>query len=170
MPRGSSILPSAIGVTLLCVACPVGAAEMYRYVDDEGRLHFTQDVGQVPPQYRSQVEKKVLRKQISVTGEGESQPPDERLRAIEKRSLKLRHADQQGRRRHARPAPASARVPARDPLQGAPEPRKYTRECEWNHRGERTCRRYLTPQWQIWNRANGGDNGKPDLRRKIGDP
>lgn len=35
----------------LCIAAP-SSAEIYRWTDEHGKLHFTQDLNQVPPQYR----------------------------------------------------------------------------------------------------------------------
>lgn len=171
MSRLSRLLSTVLGVTLLCVCSSPATAEMYQYVDSQGRLHFTQDIGQVPPEYRDQVEKKTLRKEISVPadqpGAGGS---DARLRAMKRRSQQLRQSADQSRRRHARPAPASRLTTPRNPLEGAPEPHpKYITDCEWNSRGEKKCRRSLTPQWEAWNRANGGNNGKPDIRRKVGE-
>jgi clan AA aspartic protease (TIGR02281 family) len=40
----------------------VSAAEIYKWKDQQGRLHFAQDLNQVPPQHRRQAESGVLRK------------------------------------------------------------------------------------------------------------
>ena len=157
------LLPAlAASLAALCVlvlGAPSAVAEIYEYVDSQGRLHFTQDITQVPTEYRHQVEKKVLKKSIRVTGEGSGISPRERVRAMEKRSKKL-----QGSRPKAAPAAPATR---KNPLAGAAEPRKYDKEC-WYGSGGRRCRKWLTPQWQAWDRANGGNNGKPTTRRRIG--
>ena len=71
---------------VLFVACALVAgpasAEMIKYTDSQGRLHFTQDISQVPPEYRHQVQKQELGREISVTGEGGgAQGQDDRVRA-----------------------------------------------------------------------------------------
>ncbi len=33
--------------------CAPASAEIYRWVDESGKMHFTQDLGQVPPRYRT---------------------------------------------------------------------------------------------------------------------
>ena len=46
-----------LGITTLVLALVVGgvgSAEIYKWKDAAGRLHFSQDLGQVPPEYRSQ--------------------------------------------------------------------------------------------------------------------
>ena len=48
----------APGLTfVLLIALPfLSSAEIYRCVDAEGRVHFTQDLSQVPPAKRAQAE------------------------------------------------------------------------------------------------------------------
>ncbi len=169
LPRVAVSVPLVLSVAMLWLA-PAASAEMFQYVDSKGRLHFTQDIGQVPPEYRNQVERKVLKKEISITGEtagraaGGSLRPDDRVREMERRKARLRQAAQQ-RARNQRQANAGAPRPA--PAKAA-EPRKYDKDCsDYNAKGR--CRRILRPEWQRWNAANGGQNGKPTLRRKIGD-
>jgi len=41
---------------LLALAPGLARAEIYRWTDAEGRMHFTQNLGQVPPQYRAEAE------------------------------------------------------------------------------------------------------------------
>jgi aspartyl protease family protein len=41
---------------LLCLAPFAAAGEIYQWTDDEGRIHYTQDLSQVPPRHRSQAE------------------------------------------------------------------------------------------------------------------
>ena len=136
---------------------------MFQYVDSQGRLHFTQDISQVPPEYRGQVERRELKKEISVTGSGTAQSSAERKHEISKRQRDLARAAQQRARKNPAVGPPKR---AGDPLAGAPEPRKYDKDCNWS--GER-CDKTLTPEWQRWNQANGGDNGKPVTRRRIGE-
>ena len=45
----------ALFLALLAVSYAGGApADIYRWTDPEGNLHFTEDLSQVPPQYREQ--------------------------------------------------------------------------------------------------------------------
>lgn len=48
-------LRRALGLTLagLWIAPAVAEAEIYRWTDEQGRIHFTQQLGQVPPQHRA---------------------------------------------------------------------------------------------------------------------
>ena len=145
----------------LCFVSPPVQSEMYKYVDAKGRLHFTQDIGQVPVEYRDQVEKKVLQREISVTGEGGGRSEAERVNAIKQRSRKLRHTTPQVRPR-ANPVDAP-----KNRLAGAPEPNKYDRHCWWRG-NERRCKKTLTNAWRAWDAANGGNNGAAVTRRKVG--
>ena len=144
------------------VAAQSALAEMYKYTDSKGRVHFTQDIGQVPPEYRSQVERKVLKRKISVTGEGRAQA--QQRAAMEKRSRQL--GDRRDKALRAVAVPPRARQPE-NPLTGAPPPKKYHTDCSvYTTNGH--CRKYLTREWRAWDAANGGNNGKPVIRRRIG--
>lgn len=44
--------PLAPMLLLLLLAAPAGAGDLYRWVDDEGRTHFTDDLTRVPARYR----------------------------------------------------------------------------------------------------------------------
>ena len=132
---------------------------MLKYTDAQGRLHFTQDIGQVPPEYRSQVEKKVLKGHISVTGGSDAGSKQRRLDAIKKRSERLKSARRAATKREATPA---KRARAR-----TPEPKKYATDCS-DYTTNGRCRKTLTAEWAAWDAANGGDNGKPVTRRRIG--
>ena len=51
----------AIGfVTLALFSANLCGAEIYKWTDQSGRLHFSQDLNQVPPQYRSQAKGDVI--------------------------------------------------------------------------------------------------------------
>jgi clan AA aspartic protease (TIGR02281 family) len=49
------LLGSGLVLSIFLLAAPA-AAEIYRWTDENGRVHFTQDLGQVPPRYRKQAE------------------------------------------------------------------------------------------------------------------
>lgn len=157
-------------IRLLCAMCVMGFAlclastaqsEMYKYVDSKGRVHFTQDLGQVPPEYRHQVEKKVLEREISVTGEGGNMSDAARVKAMKARTSQLKRVVPQAR---SRPAAPAAR---KNHLEGAPEPNKYHRDCWWRG-NERRCKKTVTQAWRAWDAANGGNNGAAVTRRKVG--
>jgi hypothetical protein len=151
-------------IVLVLLPGPGASAEMYKYVDSEGRMHFTQDVGQIPPEYRNQVERTELRKEINVTGRDSATGDADRVQAMEKRARELRRAAAQRQRQQAVPA---ARRGAANPLQNAHEPRKYSKDCSDYSRTKR-CRKVVTDEWRRWDAANGGNNGKPDVRRRLG--
>ena len=162
------LLPRVPAATLIAfglLAAAPAVAEMFQYVDSQGRLHFTQDISQVPPEYRGQVERRELKKDISVTGSETAQGSDERKREMAKRKRELAR-NAQKRRPYTDPVGIPAR--AANPLTGAPEPRKYDKDCDGYSSAHR-CDKRLTPEWQRWNQANGGANGKPVVRRKIGE-
>jgi micrococcal nuclease len=52
-----SIAPGML-LLLLLTLCREGSAEIYRWVDQSGQVHFTDDVSQVPPEYRAGVERR----------------------------------------------------------------------------------------------------------------
>jgi len=49
------LLGPGLALSILLLAAPA-AAEIYRWTDENGRVHFTQDLGQVPPRYRNRAE------------------------------------------------------------------------------------------------------------------
>jgi clan AA aspartic protease (TIGR02281 family) len=56
--RMNSSLQRRVCATGFCIAvlfaAGIGGAEIYKWKDQSGRLHFSEDLNQVPPQYRSQ--------------------------------------------------------------------------------------------------------------------
>jgi hypothetical protein len=46
---------------LLFVACPSRAKEIYKWVDEKGVVHFSEDESSVPEEYRDQLEKKSMK-------------------------------------------------------------------------------------------------------------
>lgn len=51
------LVASSLGALLIAGSI---RAEIYEWTDQQGRLHFAQDLNQVPPQYRSQAEREAL--------------------------------------------------------------------------------------------------------------
>ena len=145
-------------MSCIVFGAPAALCEMYKYTDSQGRLHFAQDLGQVPPEYRDQVERKELTREISVTGEVV------RRDAMQKRSRALNARNVEARRRAT--APRTAKPPG-NPLSGSPPPKKYRQDCS-NYTANHRCRKVVTARWRAWDAANGGNNGKPVTRRRIG--
>lgn len=59
-----------IGVlVLLSMVCPSEAKEVYRWVDEKGTVHFSEDESRVPEKYREQIEKKSMPEEAETTKE-----------------------------------------------------------------------------------------------------
>src|SRR4030042_2099179 len=54
---------------LLFVDCPARAKELYKWVDEKGTVHFSEDESSVPEKYREQLEKKSLKEEAIPSGE-----------------------------------------------------------------------------------------------------
>src|SRR5688572_21271262 len=57
----NSVMPmrgSALGMLLLCILAAEVRAEIYRWVDQAGHVHFTDDINQVPSEHRDGVERR----------------------------------------------------------------------------------------------------------------
>jgi hypothetical protein len=59
---------------LLLFASAAFGQEVYRWVDEQGIIHFTDDLGQVPEKYQDQVQKKKLPKEPPLTRPAPPQP------------------------------------------------------------------------------------------------
>jgi hypothetical protein len=59
-------------VILLLVECPSRAKEVYKWVDEKGIVHFSEDESSVPEEYREQLEKKSMKE--------DSKPPEEKVK------------------------------------------------------------------------------------------
>jgi hypothetical protein len=70
MKRRSLIVIAA----LLLFASAAFGQEVYRWVDEEGTVHFTDDLGQVPQKYRDKIQKKELPKESPITRPVSPQP------------------------------------------------------------------------------------------------
>jgi hypothetical protein len=66
------ILLSTIG--LLILATLAFGQEVYRWVDEQGTVHFTDDLGQVPEKYRDKIQKKEPPKEPPITQPSPPQP------------------------------------------------------------------------------------------------
>ena len=57
MPLRSAALTTCVLAGLASIAAGPAVAEVYRWVDEKGELHFSGDLSQVPPAYRDRVGK-----------------------------------------------------------------------------------------------------------------
>jgi len=71
MKRRSLIVIAA----LLLFASAAFGQEVYRWVDEQGTVHFTDDLGQVPEKYRDKIQKKEPPKEPPITRPVSPQPP-----------------------------------------------------------------------------------------------
>jgi len=62
-----------MGLTFLSFSLAFGQ-EVYRWVDEQGTVHFTDDLGQVPEKYRDQVQRKKSPKEPPITRPAPPQP------------------------------------------------------------------------------------------------
>ncbi len=65
-------------VTLVCVSASNAAAQAYKYKDDRGSIHFTENLYEIPAKYRSQVETREMPVHAPEPGSAEeaSAPPE----------------------------------------------------------------------------------------------
>jgi hypothetical protein len=70
---------------LLIFAAPVSPATIYKWVDKEGVVNFTDDLSKVPPSYRNRVEKEERK---DVKEEVTPRPPQEATREDEQEEIK----------------------------------------------------------------------------------
>jgi hypothetical protein len=61
-----------LALILFPVFCPSHAKEVYKWVDEKGTIHFSEDESSVPEKYREQLEKKSVPK--------EAEPPEEKVK------------------------------------------------------------------------------------------
>jgi hypothetical protein len=71
--KGIKVWVLMVVLILLFVDCPSRAKEVYKWVDEKGTVHFSEDESSVPGKYRDQIEKKSLRE--------EAKPSEEKVKA-----------------------------------------------------------------------------------------
>ena len=70
MTRKATIaLALMTALILLFGDCPARAKELYKWVDEKGTVHFSEDESSVPEKYREQLEKKSLKEEAIPSGE-----------------------------------------------------------------------------------------------------
>jgi hypothetical protein len=151
MTRRISILALVAGGLLLAAA--PASSELYRWTDENGRMHFTSDKNKVPARYRYQSEEptgsgKSTINRVESQGQGqlERQRPPQRTRsrsAAPSRSQPARRMDAFAEK----PAPAAK-----------PSPKKYNRDCDGNRA---RCRSRVNPEWKRWKKDQDAQKRKP---------
>lgn len=68
---------------VLSMACPSNAKEVYKWVDDKGTVHFSEDESSVPERYRGQIEQRSM-------SEEEAKGKEEKVRGQEGKGSKGR--------------------------------------------------------------------------------
>jgi len=135
-------LAAALVWALCASPADSSAGEIYRWTDEQGNLHFTSDLQQVPKAYRNQPQPTVPDASIIVEQEGDAAAMQERLDALKRRGREL---EQQREVAELREKQSAGRL--RDP---GPEPRKYEYDCFHRTRNGR-CHRERTEEWDRWN-------------------
>jgi clan AA aspartic protease (TIGR02281 family) len=73
-------LPILVSVLLLCLLVDPAVAEIYKWTDQTGRVHFTQDLSKIPARYRRQAGEQAAKRSTSKSPvqSYSSQPPASR--------------------------------------------------------------------------------------------
>ena len=143
--RTGSLLAFATCSALLIGAAGLhtAAAEVYKWTDESGQVHFTQDLFQVPPRYRAAAanpEREADSKVNFVVEEKSGGDGGQRSRKLRYIILKGRHSPTR--------AGGASNAPKSTPPQADPEPiHRYDRRCNW--RGTK-CRRIQTREFREW--------------------
>ena len=71
MMTGKATIALALMTALILLFgdCPARAKEIYKWVDEKGTVHFSEDESSVPEKYREQLEKKSLKEEAIPSGE-----------------------------------------------------------------------------------------------------
>jgi hypothetical protein len=139
--RSRISLRAIVACGLLLAAAPA-SSEVYRWTDENGRMHFTSDKSKVPARYRHQADQP--------TGSGRST-----INRVESRGRQPWDGNRQPQGVRSRSATSSGSRPARrmdafaeKPAPVAkPVPKKYERDCTGS--GAR-CRSWVNPEWKRW--------------------
>ena len=140
-------LRPALAVTVfgwLAATAGSAAAEMYRWVDEKGELHFTSNLNQVPPAYRNRTT--APREDAGSTLNVAPAIDDP---AVQTQTDQRLHHLRRGNASRGAP-PAKARAPVDEgeanASSAAAAPRKYDRDCQ-HPGGNGRCKSQLNPDW-----------------------
>lgn len=147
---GRIAAPGLVAGSLLVAGAPV-SAELDRWTDEDGRIHFTSDRDKVPARYRAQADQPTGGGKSTINrvespgrsqGSWERAMPTPRPRSTTAGSPPARRMD----------AFAEKPVP-----KAKPSPQKYTRDCTGNRA---RCRSWVNPEWKRWKKEE-------DARKRI---
>ena len=116
---------------LLALAPLAAAAEIYQWTDEQGRVHYTQDLDQVPARHRSQAELRALAPHEAGRLQTYSQP------AAPDPGERVSRAATAARARARVPHPGGARGHRDDRVRAAR--RQRSRRRSWSTRARPTC-------------------------------
>jgi hypothetical protein len=148
--RAAQALAAGLALFLIgSLGAAPGRAEVYRWVDEKGELHFTGDLNQVPPRYRHRATaplgdpKSTLNVTPSEADPAQAGPSEERLRALRGLNAQPGTSSPTAQPRRISGSPAKPEKPE-------PAPRKYERDCD-NRNANGRCHSKLNPEWVRWN-------------------
>jgi hypothetical protein len=141
------------------IAVTPAAAELYRWVDEKGELHFTSNLNQVPPAYRDRTTAPREDERSTLNVAPAASDPDQHSQR-DRRIRKLRRTNKSHSASRAKPRSVDEGEEARAPAAAAP--RKYDRNCQ-RRGGNGRCHSQLNPDWVRWNQEqNAGAAGAED--------
>jgi hypothetical protein len=142
----NAVATCLLGMSLAASPAAPVSAEVYKWTDENGELHFTSDLSKVPPAHRERASAPRVDEKSNLNLAPPGDPDQQQLRDQRMRSLRRRNA--------TRPSPAAKpRGAAESPASASPAetaPRKYDRNCEHRNRDNR-CHSQLNPDWVNWN-------------------
>jgi hypothetical protein len=151
---------AAVFVAALTCAGAAGA-QVYRWTDENGRLHFTSDLNQVPLRYRDQAATPGESKATFNEHEASSRPRPSAAAAPPAAAEPASPAPARGpvtRIRTDAPEPSKPRMAEFEQQEkaeaeaSAPKPsgpQKYIRDCTYSNGGR--CKSWVNPEWKDWN-------------------
>ena len=146
MPSRARWSHCCAAATLALISCVLPAhsarAEIYRWTDERGTVHFTSDLNQVPAEHRNQSAVTLPRGDFIYASDNVPHSSAERIEAMKDRSREL---SKQGTSPVARQKATKQAIQISDP-----EPRKYDYECRKRTRNGR-CGRHRRSEWDAWN-------------------
>ena len=95
----SRIILIGMSVMVLISICEWSFAQIYKWVDDKGIVHFTDDVSKIPEKYRSSVptEPKTIREEKGKEKDWDSMTYDEKMEHMRKVRIKAKVKEKEDR-------------------------------------------------------------------------
>jgi len=142
-----SLVPATAAVLWLLAALGAPAsADLYRWTDESGRLHFTSDPSKVPARYRDQAAQPLEDAKSTLN----RVPSRGQAPAVRRGRVPTGHA----------PARRMDAFAEKKPPSPKPTPQKYRRDCNNSHNTGR-CRSWVNPEWKDWKRDQDAKKTAP---------